>query len=170
MSPHIQNRVNHIATAVSHYFEAGEITDGSATMCLKMWKTALLIAKDNMPLGTGTKSYLHKTSMLIKDGHISPKVGEFKGPHNQYLSHIVEYELLGLISLMGIYISAIMYFIAFKKAKSPLAICGIIIVLGYKDFNLVGDLWSVNTGGVFFVAMLASISALLVNAKKTMVT
>lgn len=167
LSPHIQSRVNHIPMAISHYFETGEITDGSATVRLEMWKAALLIAKDNILLGTGTKSYLYETSMLINDGHISPRVGGFKYPHNQYLSIIVEYGFLGLISLIGIYMSAIMHFIAFKKSNSALAICGIIIVLGYMDFNLVDDLWSVNTGGVFFVTMVASISALLVTTKKT---
>jgi hypothetical protein len=65
--------------------------------------------------------------------------------------------------------SAIMHFIAFKKSNSVLAICGIIIVLGYMDFNLVDDLWSVNTGGVFFVTMVASISALLVTMKKMVI-
>ena len=165
LSPHIQSRVNHIPIAVAHYFETGAITDGSASFRLELWKAALYIIKDNILLGSGTQSYAFEMNTLINKGIISSKVAALSGPHNQYLNLLVQYGILGLVSLLSIYITALLHCTAFKKHNPVLAICGIIIVLGYLDFNLVDNMWGVNTGGVFFVVMVAIISAYLSHLK-----
>ena len=165
LSSDIQSRVNHITKAVAHYFETGAITDGSASIRLELWKAALYIIKDNILLGSGTQSYSFEINSLINKGIISSRVASMSGPHNQYLNLLVQYGFLGLISLLGIYITALVHYATLKKYDPVLAICGIIIVLGYLDFNLVDNMWGVNTGEVFFVVMVAIISSYLSQLK-----
>ena len=155
LSQYMQSRVNHIPTAVMTYLNTNQITDGSASVRLEMWKAAYYMINNNPLLGSGTNSYFALNQALIQSGQISNIVSPFKGPHNQYLSITVQYGVVGLASLLTIYAALANHYLKVTKITPVFSVCGLLVVFGYMDFNLVDNLWAVNTGGVFFVTISA---------------
>jgi O-antigen ligase len=150
-SPFIQSRVNHIPTAVITYLQTNQITDGSASARLEMWKAAIYMINNSPLLGSGTNSYFALKQVLIQNGEVSNVISPMSGPHNQYLSITVQYGVLGLVSLLSIYWTLANHYLRVAKTAPVLSACGLLVVFGYMDFNLVDNLWGVNAGGVFFV-------------------
>jgi O-antigen ligase len=154
-SPFIQSRVNHIPTAVMTYLQTLQITDGSASIRLEMWRAAIHMINNSPLLGSGTNSYFALKEALIQSGEINKLALPFKGPHNQYLSITVQYGVVGLVSLLTIYAALAIHYLKVVKITPIVSVCGLLVIFGYMDFNLVDNLWGVNAGGVFFVTISA---------------
>ena len=154
-SPFIQSRVNHIPTAVMTYLQTNQITDGSASARLELWKAAFHMINNSPLLGSGTNSYFALKQALVQSGGISKVVLSLTGPHNQYLSITVQYGVVGLVSLLTIYAALANHYLKVVKITPIISVCGLLVIFGYLDFNFVDNLWGVNTGGVFFVTISA---------------
>ena len=82
-----------------------------------MWSTSLKVIKENLPFGTGTgdiKDELIKKNISLNNiGVAESKLNS----HNQYLNSGVQLGLLGIIGLLGIFITQIYSAISFKRIE-----------------------------------------------------
>jgi len=163
--PFIQARVGNIPHEINVYFETNKV-NGSAGHRLALWHAAMLIFIDNPLFGTGINSYAVAKIPFLESGLVPSSVSGDIGVHNQFFKALVEFGLLGLISVASIYGVFIMNCRQYIQENKGLAITGLFLAVGFIDFGLVESIWGINNAGVFFTVMLALISGQLAYEKK----
>lgn len=105
---------------------------------------------DNPLFGTGVNSYAVDKIPYLESGLVQNSVSGDISVHNQFFNALVEFPLLGLISVVSIYGVFIMYYRQYAQESKGLAIAGLFLAVGFIDFGLVESMWGINNAGVFF--------------------
>jgi O-antigen ligase len=91
---------------------------------LELWKSSLLMFKDNPINGVGINNFQE----AYKSEYKQPNIRVFSHAHNTFLNFLSETGLLGLISIIYLFISILKYlYFGFRKVEdefSKLFICG----------------------------------------------
>ena len=164
-SPFIQTRVGNIPLEINVYVNQNRDI-GSAGHRLALWHTAMLIFIDNPLFGTGVNSYVEAKIPYLESGLVPNSVSGDIGVHNQFLNALVEFGVLGLISIASIYGVFVMYCRQYIQENKGLAIAGLFLALGFIDFGLAESIWGINNAGVFFTVMMALIAGQLAYDQK----
>ena len=98
--------------------------DTSIGLRLQMWKAALILSQESPLIGLGNTHKIYKEE-LAQQKIISPSVVKFTHYHNQFLSDLVKYGIVGLALLL---LSIILPCYYLKKNNNEYTIPGLSIV------------------------------------------
>jgi len=139
---------------------------------LEMYKTALIIAQDNLFFGIGENNFVKTKAKLIQNGNVSRDIESFNHPHSEYLTSLVEQGLLGLSSLIFLYISSF-YFARHEKHNSGdiyssnlITISIISLVIFYATYSIFNGVFDHQTTTLFYTLVIAIMIGILSSLRK----
>ena len=109
---------------------------GSGGQRLEMWKTSLLIIRDNPLFGVGRWNYDDKATIYIEEGLVNEQADNHDQPHNIYLEMLVSNGIVGFIMFLGVLFYSFALFVRNYKYDKLAAPVGIILTIGYASFGL----------------------------------
>jgi O-antigen ligase len=97
-----KQRVDQAIEQLSDYYTDNKMS--SVGYRLEMWKASYLSANDHVFLGAGENSYRSEVQRLAKDGRVHEGLQKFVDPHSQYFNSLLDQGIMGLVSLLLIFI------------------------------------------------------------------
>ena len=159
-SPFIQVRLGNMSLAIATYFDTGQVTDGSVSIRLALWHTAILIFMDNPLFGTGIGSFNIAKLPYLDQNFVPQIIGSFD-PHSQFFNALYELGIFGPIPIYAIYGAFIFQCHQSFGQNKAFSTAGLFLGLGFIDFGLVEVIWNINNAGVFFTLMMVLIAGQL---------
>lgn len=131
----------------------GDTSNGAR---LDMWKSSLIGIQEKPLLGWGVEGVKELRNIHLQQGKISATAADFVNPHNQYLHDTTTKGILGLISLLMLFLVPIFIFWKGLKAaaKGSLtqlwSVLGIVHIFSVMGYCLTQSFLSHNSGMMFF--------------------
>jgi len=98
----VNQRVNQTIEHLSDYYTDNKMS--SIGFRLEMWRASYLSAKDHDFLGAGENSFKPEVQRLVKEGKVHKGIQQFVDPHSQYFNSLLDQGIIGLVSLLLIFI------------------------------------------------------------------
>ncbi|MFJ2993064.1 O-antigen ligase family protein [Pandoraea sp. NPDC087047] len=141
-------------------------SDTSTGVRLELWKAAgKLIAKEPV-LGLGAHGYRDAMPALAASGELTPMAAELgRGEvHNQVLAYAVDYGVLGLLCILGIYLGPAYFYIRAsqlrrRRQEQRAALMGFMTVVAFAIFGLTVETFNLKVTVTFYATMLALFAA-----------
>ena len=155
----VSQRVNTIINQTVDFFQKDAVY-GSAGLRLEMWRSSLILIKDDYGLGSGDLGYSKGIKQLVSEKKIHPSMIHFSvEPHNYYLKTTVGQGILGLILLLTIVITPIRIFYSGLARRTPptiktISVMGVGVVICYMDFMMSNTTLDVQLMTVFMAFIL----------------
>lgn len=132
---------------------------------LEMWRMGWMLIPEHPLLGWGKKGYMQEAARLADTGVVHPVVTEHAHLHNGYLDATVKRGILGLISLLTLYVCLLALFARHVKRASisakPYAVAGLLLPACYMTFDLTQAFLTHINGVMMLTFLTAMIWALL---------
>ncbi len=141
---------------LAQYFEGGN-RDTSLGMRLQLWHSAWLSFQEKPLFGWGNNGVRASQRQQVERGDIAQSVYDFNShAHNQYLDEMAKRGLLGLVSLLALFLVPLRLFkIQLTPSASPeqyaLSIAGLVFVMATMDYCLSQAFFGHNSGISFYV-------------------
>ena len=172
VAPHseIEKRYNDTVTNIVKYQEND--TNTSIGLRFDMWKSAWIAIQEKPIIGWGVQGMTQKKEALIRQHIVSPEIRQFTHVHNQYLNDWAERGILGLLSLLSIFIVPFIVCIRYirKAVKgSPqyvMAVLGAIHILAVASYGLSQGFLEHNSGNMFYFFVLSLFMGLLLHSRE----
>lgn len=175
----LQERVARAFSEMRDYVPGAEIGNGNSLgERFEMWRAAWLAFWEHPVLGIGVgqlNGYFHR---LAEQGLLSSAIVEFdRGAghthaHSDYLHALATRGLLGLASLLLLYLAPLAVFVrtalrsdrhpAPERAPRSLGYAGILLILGYLQFSLTDSILLMRITAGFFVLLCVWLLALTI--------
>lgn len=161
----VNNKVNKAVDEVAYYMTA-QNPDGhsSVTSRFEMWRGAIMMFQESPLSGIGYKKFGPALSELRERGEIKTLEAhkEFHNhAHSDILNTTAEQGLIGLVSLLALYIGTTFFFIKNYKFNPRLATVGLVLNLGFIIFGLTDTVLQSSLTSKFYVVMLAAFAGQL---------
>lgn len=147
----VKQRVDSAIDQVSSYYTDGKMS--SVRYRLEMWKASYLSAKDHNFFGAGEGSFRPEVVRLAKDGLIDKSLQQFVGPHSQYFNALLDQGIVGLMSLILIFIIPITVLLnSLNNHNEPnkTAILPLALLLVFMEFMLTISALEIQIMSLFF--------------------
>lgn len=150
----VGQRVNPIINQTVDFFQHDKVY-GSAGLRLEMWRSSLILIKNDYGLGSGDLGYSKGIKQLVFDKKVHPSMNNFNvEPHNYYLKTAVGQGVIGLLLLFLILITPIrIFYTGLTKSENPsvktTSFMGVGIAICYMDFMLTNTTLDVQLMTVF---------------------
>lgn len=155
----VKNRIDAATTNVINFIKNDDAQSSSGAR-LEMWKVSYEIIKDNFMIGVGEDNYNQHQQKLIAQGKADMNVGNFKHPHNEYISSFVEQGIFGFLTTAFVMLLPILYFLSPKQKKwscakySGAAAVGICTSLHYLFYSFTANVFAHQSSTLFYVIIL----------------
>ncbi len=171
-SDQIQDRFARALSEARHYVPGEEVGIGNSLgERFEMWRAAWMAFREHPVLGIGVGQLNGYFQRMADQGLISSAIAEFdRGAghthaHNDYLHALATRGLLGLASLLLLYLAPLAVFVraAFRAQDHTtrgLGYAGILVILGYLQFSLTDSILLMRITAGFFVLLCAWLLAL----------
>ncbi|SUA91869.1 O-antigen ligase family protein [Pandoraea pulmonicola] len=140
--------------------------DTSTGIRLELWKAAGQLIAEHPVLGLGAHGYRLAMPTMAKEGVLTPTAAEYGmgEVHNQVLAYFVDYGLLGLLAILGVYIGPACFFIrAARLSHSPrahrAALMGLMTAVAFAVFGLTVETFNLKVTVAFYATMLSLFAA-----------
>lgn len=165
-SPH--SRVHHqyqtTVKDLSNVITKGE-RSSSIGARIDMWYSAILAFKEKPILGWGKEGYLTLKEQQLKNKLIVKNTIKYNDAHNQYLDALAKRGIVGLLGLLLIFISPLIYFCKrIRKKDSEINIFSLLAVLHITAtmiYSLTQSFLNHNSGSVFYFLTLVIMYSLV---------
>nr|WP_108912861.1 O-antigen ligase family protein [Achromobacter insolitus] len=157
------SRMQSVATELQGFSTSAD-RDTSFGIRLQLWHASLLMFQKSPVVGVGPSNFRNELLELQKQGVVSKEVVEGYGePHNDLLAALSGYGLLGLLSILALYLVPAFVFLR-RLASGDRVIrigaqMGLLFCLGYCAFSLTEMMFrnmrSVPTYSLIVVALIA---------------
>lgn len=164
----VQKRVLTAVNEMQVYLQSGaQATSVGAR--LAMWQFAVKDIAEAPMIGQGVQGWLRNRDKAIKDKQLDPFIKDFSHLHNEYLDVAYKTGLLGLLTLLALYVVPMLWFFkpylhGHSANAKALAMGGMVLPMMYMDFGLTQAFLSHNSGRMVFVSLLMCLGALVLNA------
>lgn len=152
----VQKRVDRTIQNLGDYFSTGK--SSSVGQRLEMWKTSLMIIKNDRGLGCGDNCYKPSAQKIFEQGLIT-KVGLIEGePHNEYLKVLVEKGIIGLLVMLAMLLAPLIIFLKrLDQSNQPklAAITGASIILCMLDFMISHSIFDSHLNTLIYGVLIA---------------
>jgi O-antigen ligase len=140
--------------------------DTSTGIRLELWKAAGQLIAEHPVLGLGAHGYRLAMPTMAKEGVLTPTAAEYGmgEVHNQVLAYFVDYGLLGLLAILGVYIGPACFFIrAARLSHSPrahrAALMGLMTAVAFAVFGLTVETFNLKVTVAFYATMVSLFAA-----------
>ncbi|TDQ56519.1 O-antigen ligase [Mesocricetibacter intestinalis] len=146
-----------------------ERQDGSTSVGARfdMWKSALLMAREKPLLGWGEEGVSFERKAQHERGLIGKYAAQFNHAHNQYLDDLSKRGILGLLTLMAIFLIPLRFFLRYVGASSAelktLGVMGSVHVLSVMFYCISQGFFTHNSGNIFYFFPLLIFYTLILN-------
>lgn len=143
--------------------------DGSIAPRLALWNAAWIAIKEKPILGWGDKGAKLKRQQQFEEGVLNYHDSQYGHAHNQYINDFLERGVIGLASLLLIFLFPLWKFYkAYKENKSNidiqlLAILGIIHITSVMSYCLTQDFLDHNSGNMFYFFLIVLFYAMILS-------
>jgi O-antigen ligase len=133
----VLGRIHHGLLAGAHWFQTGEVTDGSVSVRLELWRRGLLMVEENWLMGwSGSGLHENLSAQMASIG-----LPWFGGNlENDLLQTLVSLGLLGLMGKLALYGLIFLGFLQYRRHPEllirGLSVLGGLLVLLYLEFGL----------------------------------
>lgn len=157
------SRMQSVATELQGFSTSAD-RDTSFGIRLQLWHASLLMFQKSPVVGVGPSNFRNELLELQKQGVVSKEVVEGYGePHNDLLAALSGYGLLGLLSILALYLVPAVVFLRRLTSDDRVirigAQMGLLFCLGYCAFSLTEMMFrnmrSVPTYSLIVVALIA---------------
>ncbi|WP_414631144.1 O-antigen ligase family protein [Achromobacter insolitus] len=157
------SRMQSVATELQGFSTSAD-RDTSFGIRLQLWHASLLMFQKSPVVGVGPSNFRNELLELQKQGVVSKEVVEGYGePHNDLLAALSGYGLLGLLSILALYLVPAFVFLRRLASDDRVirigAQMGLLFCLGYCAFSLTEMMFrnmrSVPTYSLIVVALIA---------------
>lgn len=134
-----ESRWRIVLTDVNNY--AQDERDTSVGIRIQLWKASWLMFKESPIVGVGGSSFRSELAKLEERGVVTKLVSmEFGEPHNDMLGALAAYGLLGLLSMLALYLIPAAIFWRRSASDDPVvhvgSQIGLLFCLGYFVFSM----------------------------------
>ncbi len=174
------DRIDKASKEVTSYITKNTDVVGSTSVGLRieMWKAAILAFHDSPYIGIGPGAFDVHLKRLAEEGIVNKLAAEaiyrkqVQAPHthahNEYLNTLATRGLLGISTIILVFIFPLIRFIKAEKAgvplKSDFGLAGIFLVTGYMIFSITESvLYHAMTANFYFLTL---VSLLLLTRKE----
>lgn len=154
--PMVQTRYEHALVDIRK-FEHGN-PNSSLGARFAMWESLMIIIPQKPLLGWSDEAYKDEQQRLIAEGTVPPIVGKLANTHNTFLELWVHYGLLGLLSVIALFVVSFFMFAGKLRDDSAAvrasAIAGMQLTLCYAIFSQTQIMLGRNNTLLFFILAL----------------
>jgi len=160
---HFSSRMQAVKTDLQDFATSSD-RDSSLGIRLQLWRASIEMFKKSPVVGVGPSNFRKELAELEKRGVVSREVVEGYGePHNDLLAALSGYGLLGLLSMLALYLVPAYIFLRRLASDDRVirvgAQLGLLFCLGYCAFSLTEMMFrnmrSVPTYSLIVVALIA---------------
>jgi O-antigen ligase len=140
-SDYVRYRVDAGVNELITVIQAGDRVDpnsglGAVSARAELWRSSMLIARDNLLWGVGRGNYTEAARPYIANGEAHPEVVNYEHPHNAYLEVAVSKGLIGLAIFVALLWFPLYRFWRARHAAPEIATLGIAVITGFSLFSL----------------------------------
>jgi O-antigen ligase len=134
------SRMREVASDVESYVQDAN-RDTSVGIRMQLWHASWLMFLDHPILGSGARNFRANLAELRDQGIVTPLVASDYGePHNDLIAAMAGYGIVGLLSMLGLYLIPAAIFYRRLFSPDPVvhvgAQIGLLFCLGYTVFSL----------------------------------
>lgn len=168
-SDQLRERVARAFSEMQGYVPGASVPEGNSLgERFEMWRAAWMAFQEQPLLGIGVGQLNGYFKEAAKTGRISSAIADFDQgaghthAHNDYLHALGTRGLLGLGSLLLLYLAPLAAFVRASSNSStrPLGYAGILVMLGYMQFSLTDSILLTRMTAGFFVLLCCWLLAL----------
>lgn len=133
---------------------------------VELWKVAGKLIGEHPLLGLGAHGYRDAMPAMAASGELTPLAADLgKGEvHNQILAYFVDYGLLGLLCILGVYVGPAIFFIRsaqleHDRIRNRAALMGLMTAVAFAVFGLTVETFNLKVTVAFYATMLALFAA-----------
>lgn len=153
----VMQRINKTHKEITNYVEKNH-RHTSLGARFDMWKGASLGIKERPILGWGSKGYIELKKQQIHNKVIHKATLQFNDAHNQYLDSFVKKGIFGLLSILTIIFTPLVFLYQRYKSQSieekTLGLIGIIHIISCALFFTSQTFLAHNSGSIFYFFIL----------------
>ncbi len=131
---------NAVSELQAYYNTKNHIKDASSSTStgvrLEMYRTGLMVIKDNLLFGIGPGNYKSRIESYIAEGKASPEVAKFSHPHNTFFEVTIAKGIFGLLTVLLLFFYPVYIYIKNYKICKPTAVIGLIHIIAITSFSL----------------------------------
>lgn len=150
----VQERVHRTFRSYQEFVGEGDPTN-SVGARLEMWRAAIILIPERPLLGWGKSGYLQARDDLIEEGVIHPYLEKFDHVHNDLLDSWLKRGLLGLVSLLALYLVPLRLFAKHLHSQDlqlrAFAVAGTALPIAYMGFGLTQTFMVFDSGIIMYV-------------------
>ncbi|MGO3741578.1 O-antigen ligase family protein [Kerstersia sp.] len=165
----VKERVNSAFSDLELYFQEDNPVSSLGGR-FELWKAGSYAVQEHPLLGMGSKGYIAYRDQLIADGKVDSSISEFTHLHNEYIDISVKRGVLGLVSLLLLYLVPLRMFMRMlgesRARRQPYAAAGAVLCVSYMDFGLSQTFLSHNSGVMVLFFMMVIIWSLIRAAER----
>jgi len=157
-SSFVQNRVNSATNNFTNYLKSADTVNsragGTSTgVRLEMWKTSLLIFKDNPAFGVGRNHYKERSKSYVEQGIVNRHVSDHGQAHSVYFDFLASNGFLGFVMILLVLFYPAYLFITRYNDSGGTGVIGVIFITSYAIFSLfeTAPLTMINFTTTFFL-------------------
>lgn len=162
----VQARIFQAYQDTNNYFQSHQVNTSTGAR-LELWKAAWIVFQNHPLLGAGHGGYVNEKQALIDSGLIESSIAGFSHPHNEYLATMATRGLVGLITLLLLFLIPARVFFHYTKQTETdiriLGICGLTAIVAFAHFSLTGDTFDRTLSITFLTFLLAIVPTLIEN-------
>jgi O-antigen ligase len=152
----VKQRVGVAINEVVSYYSDGEMS--SIGHRLEMWKASYLSAKDHNFLGAGESSFKSEMKRLSQEDRVNISLQNYVDPHSQYFNTLLDQGVIGLTSLLLIFLIPLKVLfnnLKNKKQSHVSAMFSSIILLSFMEFMITISTLEIQIMTLFFAFTLS---------------
>ncbi|RUR28319.1 O-antigen ligase domain-containing protein [Vreelandella andesensis] len=152
----VERRVDKAVADVHHYIEGTDV--GSVGARLEMYRGALWLIREQPLLGYGHQGYQPAMNVLVAEGKLNPALGNYWHAHNDLLDAWVRRGLLGMLTVLGLYLVALWRFFPGLRSENPaqksFSVAGMLLTTSFISFGLSYSFFAYPAGIAVYISWL----------------
>ena len=168
----VKNRIDLALKNTTSWVQNGQANTSSGAR-LEMWKASFEVIKENPIIGVGEDNYAKHQKRLIEQGKIDKFAGNFRHPHGEYITSLVEQGLIGLLAFLLVLFTPIMFFFniikrnLFNYQERVLTASGMLVGLHYLFYSFTSGVFDHQSTMLFYAVFMVIIFGLIKSNSRT---
>ncbi len=146
------------------YVTTGNVTDGSVSIRLELWRTGWLIFLENPILGAGKDAHLRRVE-IAEVGNFSELIKNLRTFDSEYINKLAGTGIVGLISSLILFFGPMVCFGQLRRSDidtvRALALMGMALPILYMEFGLSVEIFGTNAFRQVYASWIVLILALI---------